>query len=443
MKLKLFFILILISYNIQAVFHTISTSGQYVYGEDVNFNPTTVNDSVILITTSSVLLDLNNHIITQGNLIAGATAITVADNLTNITIKNGTLASFTGTGIIVQSGCSEITIENILTVSCDARAIAFVGTTTNKTINSSIQDVIAFNCCRGPISDAAIFLGNSNNITLINARIENCGISSHNFSAVKLNICDSCRFDTIFTTSNIGQTLTRQFDLTTLTNSFFSNCMADNNMVVVTNGSCNDWEFVNSNTNNFFVNCYSTANTATVAGGTSIGFLLNAGNDNNTLSNCRVSSNNANSTCAGFSLTTANTNYLMDCMSIKNNSVAGNCTGYIMNNCTGCYILRSIAANNSAGAGTCVGIDLTTGTGSECYFQNNVITRNDGSAAATSFGFRITGANNVHGFIKNISMRNGATAGNQFNGFAGGQVNNVALNNTNGITDFLSNIGLV
>src|SRR5579859_2233463 len=119
MKRSLIFLLCYATAMNPASLLIISESGTYQIGTNLTYNSTSAADSIILINTSNVVLDLYNNVLTQGNpgtpMLAG---IAVAPNVSNVKIKNGTINNITGSGLLVQSGDLGITIDSIATNSC-------------------------------------------------------------------------------------------------------------------------------------------------------------------------------------------------------------------------------------------------------------------------------------------------------------------------------------
>lgn len=121
-KITLFF-LILILNCLQAVydFTTINVGGFYKLAANVS--------DQITISSSNVTLDLNGHTIT-----GGTNGIVINSNLSNVTIKNGTIDAVTLDGVQINSGCSDILLSNLVVKQ------ALVGIDFDTSINSNVRN---------------------------------------------------------------------------------------------------------------------------------------------------------------------------------------------------------------------------------------------------------------------------------------------------------------
>lgn len=82
-------------------FSTINVAGFYRLAAPVS--------NEITISASNVTLDLNGHTIS-----GGTNGIVINSGLNNVTIKNGTISSITLDGVQINSGCSDIAIDNLI-----------------------------------------------------------------------------------------------------------------------------------------------------------------------------------------------------------------------------------------------------------------------------------------------------------------------------------------
>jgi hypothetical protein len=418
----------------------IDSPGIWIYGGNIAADPTDPNDAIITISSSNAVIDLADHIISQTSTNAlPLNGIVVNPNVSNITIKNGTIMNITGTGIIVNAGCSQVFIENILTLSCGASGIVLVGNQTNQITNIEINRVRISQCCKNTNGDFAFFAQQCAGLRIVNGRISNNGSLTHNLSAVRLADCINTRLDDIRVNSNIASSFMRAFDLTGISETFFINCFARKNSVLVTNGTVIGYDLRSSttNVNNVFEGCISFANTATLSGGIFTGFNIGNNNDDNIFFNCRSLNNTADSSCFGFSAVSAHA-FFQNCFARSQKSINSIASGFNINGCTGTKLFNCHSNEQSSTNSIAVGIDISNNC-TECIFEDNITARNNGSNETNSFGFRVNppspnSNNNV--FVRNISMRNGGGAfsplsGNQFNGLATNQNNVLTNENTN------------
>jgi hypothetical protein len=388
-----------------APFEIIAVPGTYVYGIDLEYEPTAPNDSIIRISSSEVILDLNNRSLKQadGNTQPGLAGVLIDSNLSQVTIKNGLIAGLTGKGIIVSSGCTDIVLDSIITDSCNLRGISVEGTTLSPIQDIEICNCEVENCCRGATGDYGLLLQNCSLFNVVNTKIELCAGS----------------------TSVIG------FDLSNVTSSIFQSCVSNNNAASSTSATCIGYDLSSTSSALIFEDCDSFVNVAQATGSTVFGYRVASGVNDCSFTGCRVVNHIAASSVTGFSFTSNARNSLFECIASRNSCVAGTTTGILFSTCTGNKIFTCRINDNTSVTGTTRGVDFSSCT--ECFMQDCIISRNTGVNAASSFGARITpaaptGSNVV---TKTIAMRNGTTAGNQLTGFSGTMMNSNATDDVN------------
>ncbi|MEO5713418.1 MAG: right-handed parallel beta-helix repeat-containing protein [Luteolibacter sp.] len=92
---------------IEALPFTISTSGSYYFTKNLQF--TAASGNAISITIGNVTLDLNGFTLSSTAGVTG-TAISISDNLTNLTIKNGIIAG--NTTVVISGGSPQVWTPN-------------------------------------------------------------------------------------------------------------------------------------------------------------------------------------------------------------------------------------------------------------------------------------------------------------------------------------------
>lgn len=417
----------------------INSPGTYKLNNDIIYTPTAHNDAAILISSNDVLLDMQGYHISQSTITyTGLDAIVVSPNVSAITIVNGTIQNITGRGIVVNQGCSRIVIDHLFTSSCDRRGIEIAGEAANPVSIFDIKNINISGCCRGPYGDYPLYIRHASNVRITDCRISQNGISSHDISGIRIENCTTSRFEDIRVNTSVGGTVIKGFDLSNVGDSFFLTCVSRNNNPSNTNGSAVGFDFQTTCTDNFLVNCFAFASTATTTNTTCAGFKLGAGCDNNVITNCKATQNTAHGACYGFSSVSNSGNSFIDCLAINNKSLNGIARGYCINGCTNNIHIRCIAHGNNSTNSIGIGMDYDGCT--ECFNQESFLTKNQGSSNANSFGMRLQNDSNS-GFVKNIAMRNGTTAGNQLNGLGITQKNDQALNAINGVGQPWTNIG--
>jgi hypothetical protein len=434
----------------------IDTPGTYKLGSDITYTLTINNDTAILITSSYVVLDIQGHHITQLSptctvlgksfpttrstqsscTFTGLDFIVLSPNISFVTIMNGTIQNIPGRGIVVNQGCSNITIDQIFTFSCDQRGIEIAGVSSNQVSTLDIKNSKASNCCMGPYGDYPVYIHDASNVRVVNCLVSQNGVPSNNISGVRIENCSTSRFEDMRVNTNVGGTIVKGFDISNVGDSFFLTCITHNNNPSNSAGSAFGFDFENSCTDNFLVNCVALASSATMANTTYAGFQFGAGCNNNVLTNCKVSQNSADGTCHGFSSLSNTGNSFIDCLALNNKSLNGVVRGYNVNGCSNNVHVRCIAHGNNSTNSIAVGMDYNGCT--ECFNQESFITKNQGTNSANSYGIRLQN-DSSSGFVKNVAMRNGTTADNQLNGLSVTQKNNQSINAVNGAW---SNIGL-
>ena len=103
---------------INSVPYTISVSGKYVLAN--NFITASASQTAITINVSNVILDLNGFFLSgPGSTPASTTAVISVGNVSNVTVRNGTVAN-NGYGIFFASGVNNLNqlVENVNATRC-------------------------------------------------------------------------------------------------------------------------------------------------------------------------------------------------------------------------------------------------------------------------------------------------------------------------------------
>lgn len=98
-------------------------------GTDYYAAPTDPGDAVFTITANNIIVDLNNHIISQDstNTVTGLVGILVSSGVQNAIIRNGTIVGLTGQGIVLQDGCGAVRLENLTISECQQGGVLMNG----------------------------------------------------------------------------------------------------------------------------------------------------------------------------------------------------------------------------------------------------------------------------------------------------------------------------
>jgi hypothetical protein len=414
---------------------TISTPGVYIFGENITFSPAGASQAII-ITTSAVIVDLGCFILNQGNSTAGVDAIRVNSNLSDVTIKNGTITNFTRAGISVQDNSVRTMIQNVTCVLCAVRGIELLSVIGNSTQDAEIDHCTVNACAQGVTGDFGILLQRGSRCKISYCDVVDCGSAANTLSAIRLDTCDQTNLNIINVFENSATTLVG-IQLLGSTRSSFKKCIIRSNAATT---NLTGFGFAGAtNRFNMFNDCQIVRNTT---GATFIGVNLPANTNNNIFVNCNISWNTGLSS-AGFSLTggaaTNNQNSFIECVISANSSTTGNCVGFAINGSDADTILNSVLAYNTSSGALAIGINFSGAGGSFWTVKDSLIARNIGINAASSFGV-LLGAGTNDFITGNFGYGNGgvgALPANQFSGVANTSVNTPP----SPATDFMNSSG--
>ncbi len=374
--------------------YSISNPGTYVLSDDI---PSTASTGqVISITASNVILDFSGRSIIllsgSGNPING---ITIAPNLSNIVIRNGVISSMNGHGILIGSGCLNISCEDLKINGCTTSGITFAGTST------------------APLSGCS----------MENCQIRQCNGGINATYGVKLSYCDFFTAKTCSFNSNVASgTSLNCYGFYAISSKGGTLCQSDaqgNTATALAAGF-----YLDAGCSNFlFQNCTAKlqSSTATTNIGKAYGFYETT-NTNNRFESCISANNTAYAFAAGFYTQNCSYNYWLQCTA-QNNVITGatgatggfgficdtaTCEGNIFDQCTAignkgsttltsvgcgflldnsvcCTIKNCFSQANDGTSGTGVGIYLKTGA-VRCFLQNNTIIANTSSVISKAYG---------------------------------------------------------
>src|SRR6516165_3457139 len=134
MKIKIYLLIICAVANSYISANSVSITynfpGNFVYGSGYTAAPTSPNDSMLVITSSNIVIDFGGGIFTQSGTVDGFAGITIAPNISNVTLKNGIISGLTGSAVVVNDGCSNIFLNSMTIINCADAGIYFAGTQT-------------------------------------------------------------------------------------------------------------------------------------------------------------------------------------------------------------------------------------------------------------------------------------------------------------------------
>lgn len=332
--------------------------------------------------------------------------VLTAGLIQNITLSDVTYAGFT---ICSGTNATGIAFKNILAQNITSTA-AFTGININTIDGCIVSDMI---CQRSSSSGA--FTGINCSSTCTGSLFNNCryeAISSGGiYSGINLAaiLIQRCSFIGYVSQSITSSSSASHISITgTSTQNLFIGCIAQAIAAAAASTTFN----ITSATTALLIDCIAQACSTSVGNFTAFNF------------------NNGTSI------------QLIRCYSIENSASAASAViiGFNFNAAaSGCSLRDCIASLNLATGATSVAIGFSINNSNDFILEGNSAYRNNGTSSST--GFTRGAATNA--FIKNIAVRNGTVAANQFSGFAGTQANTVALASVNSITQPFTNAGLV
>ncbi|MBI2774413.1 right-handed parallel beta-helix repeat-containing protein [Candidatus Dependentiae bacterium] len=350
------------------------TPGQFLYSGGMQTTSVDPNDSMIIIATSNIVLDLGGNIFFAGQDSApGFTGITIAPNVYNVTIKNGIVAGFTGNGIRINDGCYDIFIDNITTTLCADAGINSLGSL------SGIMDVVIKNCtisdCMPGLASVAAGI-HANNTTRM--RISNCYFEGNQLilcpSSAGVHLENSSVFE-LLENRTVGQraaSFAAGYMLENCTEGIVKNCLA---YATTTTGDGTDsvYGFYMSASERIWINnCQSVAGKSET--GKCIGFFTTGGS-RNIFEKVLAQSDQGKLETAGISLASESSSYIND------------------------SIIRGIVSTNESAYG--IKLDATC---SLCHIEENLVSNNSGSSA---FGIVDLSAQSSSLIVKNECFNSG------------------------------------
>lgn len=326
--------------------------GQYLYAGGMAGAPTDLNDSMFIITTSNIVIDLGGNIFRQdpANTIPGFKCFTIAPNISNVTIRNGTIAGFTGTAITVSDGCFDIFFDNITIAACVDAGIYLAGQT--GIMDIAIKNTNIANIMPGTASVTAGIHG----VNIARMRISNCYFEGNEFvpvlQAAGIHLENSSVFE--FTNNRAVGQQGVQF----ASGFMFENC---------TEGIIKD--------------CLSYANNTS---GVSLsdkasGFYMVGCQRMWMNASQSVAGNSNGGQCFGFYSQEGSRNIFENVLA-QSEQAASDAAGILLSREVGSYVNESTIRGITSLNANAYGIQLTS-TCAVCHLHHNIVSNNNGSLA--------------------------------------------------------------
>lgn len=424
--------------NVTATGFTISSSGTYWLGENINFTPAAGGNNAINISASNVTLDLKGFSITQTNALS-ANGIVITGNFNDITIQNGRVRSFSNTGISIGTGggvtAQRIRINNMSIISCLLNGITIIGLASpNVCRNIFIENCLFNSCCANTAAsttNSVISSSNASNVFVTKTSVTTCGTASVP-STSTVNGLVATNTNNVYLTqlvieSNLGGAGTfNGITLTNCANVRALNCSCNRNTAATFSGY--NTGSVTASRNILFHQCELVGNSAT----TSMQNTRIAGNA--VFRECIIANNScvaATPIFRGFDCFNTN-NLVLNCLSQGNSisPVTALNPSYRLDNLTAvnCGIIGCISNNNTLSEGF-----YLYGTGGS--FPLRCIVRDCASLGDSNFGFFYNGvpvaASTAH-TLRNLSLATLQTFA--ASNFPAGSFQQASPNNLSGLT---------
>ena len=394
--------------------YTITAPGTYYLASNLSFVPNSTSDTMLVISSNNVILDLGSKSMSSDKSSAGTVAISISASKSNIHIFNGNIDGMTGVGVKINSGCRNIHVANMSIHNCDEGGVSV----------ASSDHVYLSNCvvnnCNGSSSTteaAALRLTSSKHVYATNCEFSNnTGTSKAGVGAL-LSGCTGCHFVGCFANHNVG-TIAYGFRLTSsckdclfencnaasqtasagIASGFslasssairFNNCASSNNSA--TSGACYGFNADSTSLSNTLNKCEAMSN----AGNTGVHAFALQGNGNH-LEHCRANHNSASgSDVIGFYLdgtgasSTARGNVLKHCVANHNSSSAGNASGFLISSGRSNRLVECTATSNTTSAQNkyAAGFDSTAGTNNSfesCVANNQLCSHATGGTSSST-----------------------------------------------------------
>ncbi|HEX2977589.1 MAG TPA: right-handed parallel beta-helix repeat-containing protein [Candidatus Babeliales bacterium] len=362
--------------NAASVSIVYDTPGHFLYGGGYTAVPTDPNDAMFVLAASNLVIDLGGNVFSQDPSslgVPGFKGFVIAPGVQNVTIQNGIIAGFTGTGIFVSDGCDQIFFNNVTSAFCTDAGIAMVGTT------SGITNVKIQNCFVNDVlsSDGAAAHG----ISCINAEriaIQDCifEISSLVPSATGAGIY----------LENVGGFQLERCQSVQQTASQLSAGILCKNCNVGIMNECI---------------VYSSSTISGDGSDVAAGYFLD-GCTRTILSGCQSAFSLASTgTCHAFFSQNGQKNSFNGCLGQSNIGFAGACGIHLVNELK-TTIQNTVIRETISTTGTANGIKLGDGS-ANCYIHGNTVLDTEG---VYSFGIADSAVNSSSLFTHNVSFNN-------------------------------------
>jgi hypothetical protein len=392
----------------------ISVTGIYSLAENIS-SAGGPSGAIILIACSDVTLNMCGKSITA-SLATTPSGIVITDNLSNITVKNGTVID-AYTALLVSGGSSDIAIDRFAAFRWRNFGIVFfgiTGLTVNPIHNCTIAESVIFSGASDPLASVnyGIFLAHCVNCRIADTKVtNNSGVAPQFVVGCHLQECSNCEIADSFFNNNGTYGLL----LTAARGTSLERCQMNGNGVANSAGA---GIRAGLSTDTAITDCQASFNRGNPVAG--ISFENNRGT---VIQGCVAQGNVGNG--AGFTLIQENAGVLKNCVALANTAaiLGFEMSGFLLQTGTAVTCQECIAEFNQGDQDT-AGFRFI---GQESSSIIDCVSKNNLSALADAYGIAIetdsvSNFPSTNNFIRNNDVQSNAGTTGSF-GIADDAVN--------------------
>lgn len=333
----------------------IDQPGTYTIGNDIQYVAQGDNDSIFIITSDDVILNLNGNTISQdsSDTATGLIGVLVDANVSNVTIARGTIKNLAnGIGIAVRDGAQQVYVRGINVSSCDQAGILFDGVASGTGIgNIEIENCSVYSCVGYNGSSArGIHLKYVDNGSIVACRANNNdAVLTGSGYGIIFEGCSNCEFTDIETFDNGGnQWGIGMYGLNSVSCNIINSKSANNVVHETVLSSTAAGYYLEGCTSVSLYDCQATNNLNTSALGTVGGYIAINGLGNS-FNNSIALGNIGGNIAAGYLMTaTEARSAVLSCKAVVNQAsmVDGTAYGVLLDNVQDCVCNETILGSN-------------------------------------------------------------------------------------------------
>lgn len=432
MILSLIWVLLLAA-PLSAATQYFSQQGLYVLASDIIGDDALGGSGIITVSGSNITIDLGGHTINQGSGTSGVHGVYCAPHSKNITLKNGIIRGVSGNGILIEAGCSHITLENIALIDCLEGHLLAAGTP-GTPITSLLIDGCSCTISTTLIPAYVMSVTSSAGVLIHDVRIHDIESTDSALAGIIATECSGLSIENVTITevatkSFTGVTILQSPD-SSLDNCFIHDCTTTETCIGLFIVGDQGTSISHTEIHDLLV---------TGSDAEAIGFLCND-TYGSSFARCiarSIKAQGSNSIAYGFKMTNCDRMFQKNCTaSLVETTLSGSdAYGILWSNVSLSTLLESIIDDTRAVG---QGFGMLATSVSESELNGNQFLNTAGGTLRR--GLRVvSGTRNL--FTKNIAFRNGSSATEQIEGLASGTTDfNTATGNISTIGSPWTNI---